>query len=68
MVQSGDSNPFPVRSFLFNPIGRLKKEIVVSGLTLTNNEIKDIAKAIRSSENREILLKGTTTKIISQDG
>ena len=34
-------------------------------LTLTNYKIKDIIKVIRSLENREILLKGTTDKIIS---
>ena len=44
-----------------------KKEILGSGLTLTNSEIKNIAKVIRFSENREILLKGITTKIISQE-
>ena len=35
-------------------------------LTLTNYKIKDIIKVIRSLENREILLKGTADKIISQ--
>ena len=35
-------------------------------LTLTNYKIKDIIKVIRSLENREILLKGTTDKIVSQ--
>ena len=38
-----------------------------SGITLTNNKIKDI-KVIRSLEKREILLKGTTAKITSQEG
>ena len=38
------------------------------GITLTNNEIKDIIKVIRSLENKGILLKGTTEKIISQEG
>ena len=33
-----------------------------SGIKLTNNEIKDIIKAIKSLENRDILLKGTTEK------
>ena len=33
---------------------------------LTNNEIKDVTKVIRSL--RRILLKGTTRKIISQEG
>ena len=46
-----------------------KKNLIVlllikgSGLTLTNNKIKDITKVIRSIENRSILLKGTTKKI-----
>ena len=35
-------------------------------LTLRNYKIKDIIKVARSLENREILLKGTTGKIISQ--
>ena len=39
-----------------------------TGLSLTNNEIKDIMKVIKSLENREILLKGTTTKTTSQEG
>ena len=38
-----------------------------SGITLTNNEIKDIMKVIKSLENRGILLKGTTRKITSQE-
>ena len=32
----------------------------------TNNEIKDIIKVIRPLENRGILLKGTTEKVINQ--
>ena len=35
-------------------------------LTLRNYKVKDIIKVTRSLENREILLKGTTGKIISQ--
>ena len=38
-----------------------------SGLTLTNNEIKDIIEVIRSLENREIGIQ-TTGKISSQEG
>ena len=36
-----------------------------SGITLTNNEIKDIVKVIKSSENRGILLKRTIRKAVS---
>ena len=39
-----------------------------SGITLTNNEIKDIMKVIKSLENRRILLKETARKITSQEG
>ena len=35
-----------------------------SGITLTSKKIKDIVKVINYLENREILLKGTTRKII----
>ena len=38
-----------------------------SGLTLPNNEIKDVMRVIKSLENKGILLKGTTRKIISQE-
>ena len=38
-----------------------------SGITLTNNEIKDNMKVIKSLENRGILSKGTTTKPTSQE-
>ena len=37
-----------------------------AGITLTDNEIKDIMKVIKSLENRGILLKGTTRNITSQ--
>ena len=39
-----------------------------TGITLTNNEIKDIMKIIKFLENRGILLKGTTRKTISREG
>ena len=35
-------------------------------MSLTNNEIKNIMKVIKSLKNRGIFLKGTTGKIISQ--
>ena len=35
-------------------------------MTLTNNQIKDIMKIIKSLENRASLLKGTTRRRISQ--
>ena len=37
-----------------------------SGITLTNHEIKDIIKVIKSLENRGISLKETARKIASQ--
>ena len=38
-----------------------------SGITLKNNETKDIAKVSRSLENRNMLLRGITRKINSQE-
>ena len=35
---------------------------------MTNNEIKDIMKVIKSLDNRTISLRGTTRKITSQEG
>ena len=46
-----------------NMISKEMKEKNGSGITLTNNETKDIMKVIRSLENRGILMKGTTRKI-----
>ena len=39
-----------------------------SGITLTNNEVKDIMEVIKALENRRIFLKGTTRRITSQEG
>ena len=44
------------------------KNILGAGITLTDNQIKDIIKVIKSLENRVILLKETTRKITSQEG
>ena len=38
------------------------------GITLTNDEVKDIRKVIKSLKNRGILLKVTSRKITSQEG
>ena len=55
-----------------NIIGKKIKKGISSitglGITLTNNEIKNIMKVIKSLENRGILLKETTRKITSQEG
>ena len=56
---------FDVLAGIFN--GK-KLKITGSGITLTNNEIKDIIKVIRYLENRGILLKGATKKVTSQEG
>ena len=40
---------------------------MVKTLVITNNEIKDIVKVIKSLKNRGILLKWITTKIICQE-
>ena len=46
---------------------QVSKKAFGTGITWTNNEIKDIVKVIKSLENREILLKETTTKSSSQE-
>ena len=43
-------------------------KVLGTGITLTNNETKDIIKVIKSLENSGILLKGTTRKMTSQEG
>ena len=56
------------KAFLDEEIDRFKKEYITgSGLTLTNNEIKDIIKVIKALRNREILLKWTNRKITRQE-
>ena len=42
--------------------------VLGTGITLTDSEIKDITKIIKSLKNRGILLKGTTRKITGQEG
>ena len=59
------------RYFVNKGINRFQKDFKLgegSGIALTSNEIKYIIKVIKSLENRRILLKGTTTKITSQEG
>ena len=53
--------------FIFNALKHSLKNLD-AGITLTDNEMKDITKVIKSLENRGILLKGTTKKISSQEG
>ena len=50
---------------LMKNVRQIKKRITSSkgsGITLTNNETKDIIKVIKSLETEGILLKGTTKK------
>ena len=49
-------------------IGKKINEKFGWGITLTNNEIKDIMKVINSLENRGSLIKGTTRKFTGQEG
>ena len=39
-----------------------------SGITLRNNEVKDVVKVIRTLESRGILLNRTTSIVCSQEG
>ena len=65
MVKLGGFGPIEHVDIFLNPTSFIEK-LSGSGLTLTNNEMKNIMKVIRSLENIEILLKGTTRKISSQ--
>ena len=49
-------------------IGKRVKEKFVLVITLSNYEIKDIMKVIKSLENREVLFKEIIRKINSQEG
>ena len=51
-----------------NMSGKKIKEKFGAGITLANNQIKDIINVIKSLENREILLKGNTRKFTCQEG
>ena len=51
-----------------NITGKKIKEKIGSGITLTNNEVKNIIKVIKSLENTGVLLKGAAINIISQEG
>ena len=61
MIQSGG---FTFSDFL----DLIDPKIYGTGIALTNYEIKDMMKVIKSLENRGTLLKGTTTKITNQEG
>ena len=47
---------------------KLTSSVTGTGITLTNNEMKDIIKITKSLENIGISLKGTTTKVSIQEG
>ena len=59
------------KEFLNQQIDKFNNEYIAgngSEITLTDNEIKDIMKVVKSLENRETSLKGTARKITSQKG
>ena len=51
-----------------NELNKKFKTSEGSRIMLTNNELKDIIKVIKYLENRRILLKQTTDKVINQKG
>ena len=53
---------------MFKNVLQASKKVSGAGITLTNNEIKDIMTVTKSLENRGTLLKETTRKITSQEG
>ena len=59
-------------NFIFDSLKHISrdssKETSGAGITLTNNEIKDIMKVIKSLENRGILLKAIARKVTCQEG
>ena len=58
-----------MEKFFGKQVDRFNKEyIACSIITLTNNEIENTIKVIKSLENRRNLLKETTAKIASQEG
>ena len=67
MVEIGGFGVLDLLGHPFNP-ELIFEKLSGSGLTTTSNEVKVIIKAIRSLENRGILLKGTTRKIPSPEG
>ena len=54
-------------SFIYEIIKKGILSIAGLGITLSNNEIKDIMKVIKSFENRGHLLKRTIRKNVSQE-
>ena len=71
IIQLGSFGPLLIIGTLLNLFGTVLKRRAKfrgSGLALTNNEIKDIIKKVKSLENIEIFLKETTRKITSQEG
>ena len=56
------------RNIIGKEIKKAISSITGSRITLTNNEIKYIIKVIKYLESRGVLLKGTTTKVTSQEG
>ena len=69
LVNKGLFHPKKIfyKYFLNAGLNTVRQEIMSSRITLTNNEAKDIIKIITFLENRGILWKGTTGKIISQE-
>ena len=67
MIQLGSFGPLGTLLNLFRTVLKKRAKFRCSGLTLTNNEIKDIIKKNKSLENIEIFLKETTRKITSQE-
>ena len=62
MIELGGFSPLSILK-LMDLLGmalKIRKNFRGLGLTLTENEVKDIMKVIRSLENRGMLLKETT--------
>ena len=59
ITKTGDTSKNFIKDF---------EKVIKTGITLTNNEIKDIMKVIKPLENSGILLNQTTRKTTCQEG
>ena len=67
MIQVGVFALYELTAPFIRGLSSLISSITDSGITLTNNEIKDIMKISKSLENRGSLLKGTKKLLVKKE-
>ena len=67
MIQVGVFALYELTAPFIRELSSLISSITDSGITLTNNEIKDIMKISKSLENRGSLLKGTKKLLVKKE-